>query len=375
MRIQKNISAHILAISAALWLSPGASALPQGDNVTHGVAPVDYSNSGMVIINQSTPKAVIHWAGYNIGAGETVQHNMPNNGAVVNITTQSNPSFINGNLFSNGTVYIINPHGILFGSNANVKVGSLIASSLAIDPDEFFASSGALNFFGGAGGSVINNGIIEASTGSVALLGESITNSGHIKATAGSITLATGTQMTLDFDGNGLIQVAVNDTVKQNLTGASDAILNEGRLDSNRVTLEARAAAGIFTNAVNHTGQIIALKLSVSSAGDVALIGEGAPVNVDPGALLIAESGVTISEIPGSPPPPPAPPAPPAPPVGSPSADGSDSDTPELGSTLASTVNPVEGSESASVNSVVVGLYSVEGEGVRLPADQLEEPL
>lgn len=360
------------ALQSALVASMGAYALPQGGTPTN--ATIDNSVAGTVNIIQAGSRAVIEWNSYNIAAGETVNYSMPSGGAILNLINQGSVSQINGTLNANGSVYLVNPHGILFGNSAKIQVGSLVASSLGVDKNDFLTSSGPLSF-AGTGGSVINNGNIDAASGSVALLGETVANNNQIWARTGSVTLASGTQMTLDFDGSGLIQVAVSDTVKQNLSGAPDAVLNTGQIQANVVTMEARAATNIFTNAVNHTGQIIARSFSVTSSGTVALVGEGAPVNIDPSAVLVAENGVTISEFPGNPVPPPAPPAPPSGGPGTTGNGGEPDSEANFNAALASSVNPVEGSESASVSTSVVGLYSVEGEGIRLPADQMEEPL
>lgn len=362
--------ARLLALQSALVVSMGTYALPQGGNATN--ATIDNSVAGTVNINQSASRAVIEWNSYNIAAGETVRYTMPTGGAILNLINQGSASQINGNLLANGAVYLVNPHGILFGSSGRVEVGSLVASSLIVDKNEFL-SGGALNFIGTTGGSIVNDGIIKAATGSVALLGQTVANNNVIYARQGSVTLASGTEMTLDFDGSGLIQVAVTGTVQQS-GGATDAILNTGAIEGQNVALEARAAANIFTNAVNHQGLIRAKSFTVSGSGNIALVGEGAPVTIAPGAVVFAENGLTVQELPGSPVAPP--PAPPAPPSGSPGSNGnSDDNQVDFSAALASSVNPVEGSESASVTSSVVGLYSVEGEGIRLPADQMEEPL
>ena len=51
----------------------------------------------------------------------------------------NDPSAIHGNLSANGTVFLINPHGILFGRGSNVNVGGLVASTLNLSDDDFRA--------------------------------------------------------------------------------------------------------------------------------------------------------------------------------------------------------------------------------------------
>lgn len=355
---------RILATAFAMGCGHHGFALPTGDTVSQGTANVDHSVANQITVNQTSNRAVIDWQTYNLAAGEAMVYNMPSGGAVLNLTNNlGTQSVINGSITSAGTVYLVNPHGILFGSSASINVGSLVASSLNIDANEFMANSGPLNLSGSPDGAIENRGIITAATGgNVALLGDTVENTGDIQARAGSVTLASGETMTLDFDGSGLIQVAVTGQLQQNINGVSAAINNSGNIIGTHIRLEARAAANIFTDAVNHSGQIMARAFRVTDGGTVALVGQGAGVTVDPAAVVYAEKSVTITEL-QSPNPQGSP---------TPGAAGTDDDTTAL-NTLATTVNPVESSESASASTSVLGLYSVEGEGIRLPADQLEQ--
>ena len=55
------------------------------------------------------------------------------------------------------------------------------------------------------------NGLIQAATGgkAVSLIGGAVKNEGTILAHAGQVNLVAGKAMTMDFDGDGLIQLAV----------------------------------------------------------------------------------------------------------------------------------------------------------------------
>ena len=70
-----------------------------------------------MIVNQSTPNAIINWNTFNIGANESVRFNQPSSSSVAlnRVTGGLGPSEIMGTLTANGRVFIINRDGILFG--------------------------------------------------------------------------------------------------------------------------------------------------------------------------------------------------------------------------------------------------------------------
>jgi len=177
------------------------------------------------------------------------------------------PSTILGNLSANGNVFLVNPNGVLFGANAQVNVGGLIASTLQITDADFMA--GQYRFSGAGTGSVVNQGSITADGGSVALLGANVSNQGVISARMGAVSLAAGNAMTLDVAGDGLLAVTVNE-------GAVNALAENGgliRADGGRVLMTASSANALFRTAVNNSGIIEARTLE-SRNGTISLMGD-----------------------------------------------------------------------------------------------------
>ena len=69
-----------------------------------------------------------------------------------------------------------------------------------------------------AGGSIVNRGLISASTGGVTLVSDSgVINEGTILATLGDINLSTTSKATIDFDGDKLLKLTVQGEVLQNV--------------------------------------------------------------------------------------------------------------------------------------------------------------
>ena len=160
-------------------------ALPAGMQVGAGQATATSPTAQSLVINQSSNKAVLDWRSFGIAAGESVRFNQPGAGSVVlNRVTGGDASAIFGSLSANGQVFLVNPTGILFAPGAQVSVGGLVASSLAITNSDFLAGRYQ---FSGSGGNVSNAGTINAARGGYVLLAApAVSNSGAISAEAGA---------------------------------------------------------------------------------------------------------------------------------------------------------------------------------------------
>jgi len=111
---------------------------------------------------------------------------------------QDTQKLVLGNINANGHVILMNPHGVFFGRDAKIDVGGLVASGLAINPDDFMNGDFAFNAIEGTDGAVINQGLITAATGGdVVLQGKSVDNQGLITANLGSVALAAGEETVL----------------------------------------------------------------------------------------------------------------------------------------------------------------------------------
>ncbi|MGL4408234.1 MAG: filamentous hemagglutinin N-terminal domain-containing protein, partial [Zoogloea sp.] len=259
------------AVAAALvgLASPAASvfALPVGEQVTQGSGTV--SRAGNTLnVNQTSQRLAINWSSFNIGASETVNFVQPNASAVaLNRVLGSDPSQIYGKLNANGQVFLINPNGILFGQSAQVNVGGLVASSLNLSDSDFMAGKST---FSGAGSSITNLGSVTAKAGGyVAFLGGQVSNQGTLVAHLGTVALAAGKQVSLDFAGDKLISVQVDQ-------GTLNALAENKQLiqaDGGTVILSAKTADALVSAVVNNTG-IIQAQTVEDHAGTIRLLGD-----------------------------------------------------------------------------------------------------
>lgn len=264
-----GVAFRIKAVSLLVMLACGSVAMaqPTGGVVTSGNATIA-GPSNQLTITQTTPNAAINWQGFGIAAGESVRFVQPDSRSIaLNRVVGNDPSAIHGNLSANGTVFLINPHGILFGRGSNVNVGGLVASTLNLSDDDFRA--GRYHFSGGGNGTVINQGVIRAADGGyVALLGAGVTNQGDVVAQKGTVALAAGRSLTLDMAGDRLLSVSVDE-------GTVNALVENGGLlqaDGGRVIMTTQAASSLMSNAVNNTGVIQARTLE-NRNGTILLLG------------------------------------------------------------------------------------------------------
>ncbi len=246
-----------------------AADLPSGGQVVLGNGQIGTPSASQMVIDQASGKLAINWQSFDIGAGHKVTFNQPGSDSIaLNRVLGSDGSTIMGQLDANGRVFLVNPNGVLFGAGAQVNVGALVASTLDISNEDFAA--GNYRFKGdGSNASVINQGTLMASDGgAVALLGGTVSNQGVIVANSGTVALAAGNAVTLDFAGDGLLNVQVDEATK-------DALVENRQLiqaDGGQVLLTAQAADALLRTVVNNDGIIEARTLGEKN-GKVVLNG------------------------------------------------------------------------------------------------------
>jgi len=221
--VPKNLAAPAPGENPKLW---------QGADLPEGAG-------NNVSIRQQAPQAILTWKTFNVGKDTTVtfdqshgtQKDGSNDWIAFNkvLDPTGVPSQILGSIRSDGTVYIINQNGIIFGGASQVNVRSLVASSLPINdnliargllnnPDGQFLFS-ALALPAGPntpaftpplaptpstlpgdvtvqpGATITTPTAADHTGGRVALVGPNVTNSGTISTPDGQTILAAGLQV------------------------------------------------------------------------------------------------------------------------------------------------------------------------------------
>jgi len=187
-------------------------------------------------------------------------------------------------LYGTGTLAMINPAGIIFGSSAQVNAANIIVSTLNISNADFFEGCRTGNFkFIGQGAYIINHGkLIPQPGGYVCLLSQAIANTGTIQAKY--VIVASGEEMRLSLDDKSVISVQIDKAVASEIFGPDgqkmqSAIENSGTISANggTVTLTAKSLNKVFDYAINNSG-IIEAKAINDANGEIALSAEGAPI-------------------------------------------------------------------------------------------------
>jgi len=259
-------------------------ATPTEGTVANGSATIQ-QNGLATVINQGSSRAVIDWRGFDISNDEKVQFIQASSSAIaLNRITGGNPTTILGQLAANGRVFISNPNGVVFGAGSRVDVAGLLATTLSINADEFM--NGKTLFTQSLEHSpsfVVNQGEIHvADNGFCFLVAGGVQNSGTIIGQLGKVVLASANNLTLDFNGDGLVTYTVSGKVLQSIIGPDGkpfdaAVSNSGTITTpgGEIVMVGNGAKDAFASVVNNSGVIEATSLNVKNGSVTLNAGEG----------------------------------------------------------------------------------------------------
>jgi filamentous hemagglutinin family protein len=273
----------LVGLAGTLMVTEPVLALPQGGQVLEGKAKIQQVNPDQLNINQQSDRAVINWQGFSVGEQQQVNFQQPSTtSATLNRVTGKERSSIAGRVTANGQVMFVNPNGIVFGPSAQIDVAGLTATTLDIRNQDFMNGRYSFQAVRGKPGATVENfGQVTVKEGGfAALVAPGVSNSGVINARLGKVVLASGTQATLDFSGDGLVSLAVDPTLAQQVQGAdgkplSSLVNQSGKInaDGGVVTLSARTGGAVVDSAINMSGVIQARSVS-NQRGKIVLSGE-----------------------------------------------------------------------------------------------------
>lgn len=249
----------LAALLGAPALAQGG--LPDGGRIVEGQGAITHAGNAMTV-HQASDKLIANWQSFSIGKDATVTFSQPNAASVaLNRVVGQSPSEILGALRANGRVFLVNPNGVLIGPEGSVQTGAFVASTLGLADRDFLAGKYR---FSGEGGSIVNRGSIDGQV--VALIAPAVTNEGSIR---GSTALAAGTGALLDFDGDGLLSVQVEESTLAALVENKGLIQSDGGM----AILTAKGASEALKGIVNNTGTVQARTIT-RKQGRILLLGD-----------------------------------------------------------------------------------------------------
>jgi hypothetical protein len=193
--------AVFLSLSCSVYVQADSGALPTGGKITSGKGSISSVGSQMTV-KQNTQQKITNWGTFNIGVNAGVTFKQPNsNAAALNRIHDQSPSIVSGQ---------------------GAQINGPVAPSLNVPDSDFL-------------------------TGKYTFL-----NEGTITARSSDGLMASGDQVTLDFNGDGLISYTIN-------KGEVDALAeNKGliKADGGMVVMTAEAAKNLTSAVVNTSGVI-----------------------------------------------------------------------------------------------------------------------
>ncbi|WP_420421815.1 filamentous hemagglutinin N-terminal domain-containing protein [Simkania sp.] len=186
----------ILPLLLAVNCFIGLHAAPVVDRVAQGKATFQQVKHEFTI--HASDNCVINYKSFDVHTSEAVRFQMADpSHRVLNRIHSAHPSQINGALSSNGTVYLVNPAGIVFGPNSVINVAQLYAAAAHLSDQDFLMKK---DLFTKIQGAIENHGLIEADL--VSLIGKTVKQEGVVNAK--HVLYAVGDQLLLGKEGEHL---------------------------------------------------------------------------------------------------------------------------------------------------------------------------
>ncbi|MEW9584347.1 filamentous hemagglutinin N-terminal domain-containing protein [Paraburkholderia sp. DGU8] len=237
LRRQQSCGRIWLAIGISLTglcLTPvafAAGVLPQGGHYVAGAGTIAGQGNALIVTQPGSTRGVIDWNRFSIGKANTVSFDN-GSGATLNRVTGGSPSAILGNLNATGSVYVINPQGVLVGPAGVISTGGRFVAATLDLPDSAFMTGGTLTLAGSSNAKVVNLGKISSSGGDVFLIAhDAVVNAGSVSAPNGTAEYAAGQQVVL-YESSSTRQVFVQ-------ISSNGTVVDRGTTQAAQINLEA----------------------------------------------------------------------------------------------------------------------------------------
>lgn len=280
------VTGPLATLPAPLWALPDISSA----NLTTS-AGVTVQSVGGNTLNISAPdKSILYWTAFGSGTstilpGDILNYSLPTASSSV-LNNVSNPSgtvasVINGQIQSNGNVYILNTAGIVIGATAQISVGGFYASTVPEAPG-FFSSTGALTFNGtGTTANIVVQGT-GTTTGTDAASIQATGPGNNIYLAANAVNVQGG-----KFFGN--LFTRASSTSANPLTGG---VVADGAAAGVNTSFASTGPVSINTVGVVATGGGLNV---ATNGGNVSLTTGASAVTISPGVTASPAAQVSVN--------------------------------------------------------------------------------
>lgn len=305
MKIQRRIKRHMkstlaTAVLAAMLTTTPVFALPQNPTVTVGSGQITIDNGAGGILNIGVnANGVIDWSSFSIASGEAVNFNFADTLAVLNRVNGNSMSELNGALNStgaNGSIFLVNPNGVLVGQGAQINASNLVLSTLDVSNENFMNVVSAwrddndhtLTFAKGSQQDVADPIIIEGGTFNPM-------NLKYLGLVGGSITIAPGVTIESNM-GDGIRLVAADKAVISLYQQQSGTVEHETNYVASQLANNIVVKGDITSNSIDMRGGTINIAQSNLKTSDLSLYAAQEFTNNDGGNHhIIATKDNTIT--------------------------------------------------------------------------------
>lgn len=276
----------ITTLIGILALHGAAQAHLKNPTAAQGTLSVQMVEDNVCMVTLSEA-AFIFGDEFSLSEEETVVFCQPSSQSIAIIEViGAKPSELKGTLRSNGSIFLVNSHGISIGENGYVDTNGFLASALPACPCPLFEGEKDVFMQGDSKTSVINKGRIKAWENNIYLVGYQIVNQGVIDASRGIVAAAAGQDLVLHPSNGDAIGVFPSSLKADNEeTGIEN--LGTGVIIANRIELKADGNA--YGIGIRHGGLLDNMGIAGGSAetflevkkGNVVVTGAIASENRD----------------------------------------------------------------------------------------------
>jgi filamentous hemagglutinin len=254
------------------YTADGNWKLNQGDYLR----PTESADGKIMTLVQKDKTIILNWDTFNLGKGYELRFVQDKGDRAFNLVHDiDNPSVINGTLTGAGEIVIENRNGVVFGPNARVQTGSLVATALQLTNEAFLknfrlyrdrtAAFGGIEkdnkgFIGIEAGAEIRS----LAGGDVIMVAPRIVNKGSIETPQGQAILAAGKTVYLyaptDLAQRGLM-VAVDNFTDTTVQKDLGTVVNEGVTESGKpagTVVAERGTINLVGAAIRQKGRLTA---------------------------------------------------------------------------------------------------------------------